>query len=85
MRSHFTYVTLLRSVVLSCLAVLTARAQNFSGKWTWTTQAGRGSSSRVLVLNQAGKDVSGTITPQDSMWTTGPFGVSIRGAKVSRS
>ena len=67
------------------LLAIPAFAQNYSGKWTWTTQAGRGSSTRVLVLNQVGNEVSGTITPQDNRWTTGPFDGSIHDGKVDQS
>ncbi len=72
------------SVLLGLLAVAAA-AQNFSGKWSISTQTGRGTSTRVIVLNHVGDEVTGTITPQDNRWTTGPFDGTIHGGKVDKS
>jgi len=74
-----------RLMILFSFLAAVATAQNYSGKWVITTQAGRGSSTRVLVLNQTGNEVTGTITPQDNKWTTGPFDGSIHGGKVDQS
>lgn len=74
-----------RVTVLLVFAALAASAQNYSGKWSWSTQMGRGRTTTVLVLNQVGDEVSGTITPQDNRWTTGPFDGSIHGGKVDKS
>jgi len=38
--------------------------------------------TRVLVLNQVGNEVHGTITPETNRWTTGPFHRTIYGGKV---
>jgi hypothetical protein len=49
------------------------------------SQGGRGAAPRILVLNQAGDEATGTITPQDNRWTTGPFDGVIHGGKVDKS
>jgi hypothetical protein len=71
-------------VLLELFAVATL-AQNFSGKWTISTQAGRGTLTRVIVLNHVGNEVVGTITPQDNRWTTGPFDGVIHAGRVDKS
>ncbi len=71
-----------RLLVLMGLFAVAVPAQNFSGKWAWSTQARRGTSTRVLVINQVGDEVSGTITPESNRWTTGPFDGCIHSGKV---
>jgi hypothetical protein len=46
---------------------------------------GRGRTTTVVVLNQVGDEVSGTITPQDNRWTTGPFDGTVHAGKVDKS
>ncbi len=74
-----------RLAVLLGLFAVAASAQNYSGKWAISTQAGRGMSTRILVLNHVGDKVVGTITPQDNRWTTGPFDGAIHGGRVDQS
>ena len=67
------------------LFATTVVAQNFSGKWAISIQAGRGNATRVMLLNQVGHEVAGTITPQDNRWTTGPFDGTIHAGEVDKS
>ena len=58
---------------------------NFSGKWVIQPTAGRGGgrgSPTVLVLNQAGADVTGTITVRIDPGTSSPLNTEVMGGKV---
>jgi hypothetical protein len=77
-------MSLSRLILLSLISTVTY-AQNFSGTWSWSTAGTRGSSTRVLVLNHVGDEVTGTITPQTNGWTSGPFDGAIHGGRVDKS
>lgn len=73
----------MRSLILSALlvaAAVSASAANFSGKWAIETpgRGGRGSPT-ILVLNQVGKEVTGTITARSDAGTGTPLNSEVLG------
>jgi len=58
-RTFFNVVTVVACVVSSAAAF----AANFSGKWALKMPAGRGETTVILQLNQAGNRISGTLAP----------------------
>lgn len=73
--------------VLLAGAAMAAPAVNFSGKWTMETPAGRGGFGRggptILVLNQVGDEVSGSITVRLDPGTSSPVNTEVLGGKVA--
>jgi hypothetical protein len=71
--------------VLITIAAVPAFAANFSGKWALQNAAGRGGrgGSTVLTLNQAGDQVTGTITLRIDAGTNSPVNNEIWGGKVA--
>ena len=74
--------TLMLSALLAAAAV-SAPAANFSGKWAIETpgRGGRGGPT-ILVLNQVGKDVTGTITARSDAGTGTPVNSEVLGGVV---
>jgi hypothetical protein len=73
------------SVLLAALA-LPASADNFSGKWAIQGPAGRGSGGRgaatILLLNQAGNDVTGSIAVRNDPGTSSPLNTEVLGGRA---
>jgi hypothetical protein len=70
--------------VLLAAASVPALAANFSGKWAIQRSAGgsgRGNET-VLILNQVGEEVTGTIAAPVEPWTNSPLNNAIWGGKV---
>jgi hypothetical protein len=68
------------SITLLGAAAIAASAANFSGKWAIETP-GRGAPI-ILVLNQVGKEVTGTITARSDAGTGSPVNSEILGGVV---
>ena len=72
--------------ILLGVVAIPASAANFSGKWTIQIAAGRGGFGRggptVLILNQIGNEVSGSITGRIDVGTTSPVNTEVLGGKV---
>ena len=76
----------MRTLVLSTLlgvAAIGASAENFSGKWALESpgRGGRGAPT-ILVLNQVGKEVTGTITARSDAGTGNPVNSEVLGGVV---
>jgi hypothetical protein len=76
----------MRTLILSAFlgaAAVAASAANFSGKWAIET-AGRGGRGgpTILVLNQVGKEVTGTITARSDAGTGTPVNSEVLGGVV---
>jgi hypothetical protein len=59
---------------------------NFSGRWTIPAPAGRGGgrgAPTVLVLNQAGDEVTGSITVRIDPGTSSPVNTEVLGGRVA--
>ena len=73
------------SILLATVAI-PASAANFSGKWTIQSPAGRGGGGRggptILILNQAGNEVTGSITVRIDAGTSSPVNTEVLGGKV---
>jgi hypothetical protein len=74
--------TLVLSTLLGAVAIAASPA-NFSGKWAIETpgRGGRGAPT-ILVLNQVGKEVTGTITARSDAGTGSPVNSEILGGVV---
>jgi len=76
------------AMTMGLFVALAAAAQpaNFSGKWVIQPAAGRGGgrgAPTVLVLNQAGAEVTGTITVRIDPGTSSPLNTEVMGGKVA--
>lgn len=76
----------IRTLILGAFigaAAVSASAANFSGKWAIETpgRGGRGAPT-VLVLNQVGKEVTGTITARSDAGTGTPVNSEVLGGIV---
>ena len=77
-----------RSLLCLALAVLALplSAANFSGKWALTRQpspgGGRGGSATILVLNQVGDQVTGSVSPPIGVSTGSPTYTDVLDGKV---
>ena len=73
------------AVLLLVLAAPVALAVNFSGKWVIESPAsargGRGGPT-ILVLNQVGTELTGTIAPRANLGTGSPVNTEILGGSV---
>ncbi len=72
---------------LICLAIAAVplSAANFSGKWLFTragSTGGRGSAAMVVILNQVGNELTGSISPPRGNSTGSPANVDVLGGKV---
>jgi hypothetical protein len=73
------------TVCLIAGLAMASQPANFSGKWVIQTPAGRGGgrgAPTVLVLNQAGAEVTGTITVRIDPGTSSPLNTEVMGGKV---
>jgi hypothetical protein len=72
--------------VLLAAASLPALAVNFSGKWEIQGDTGGagGRGVTVLILNQVGDDVTGTVNAPIEPWTNSPLNSSVWGGKVEK-
>jgi hypothetical protein len=73
------------AILLLGLAALPAFAVNFSGKWAIQPPAGRGGGRggpTILVLNQVGSEVAGTIAGRVDAGTGSPVNTDVLGGKV---
>ena len=73
------------AIVLLGLAALPAFAANFSGKWAIQPPTGRGGGRggpTILVLNQAGAEVTGAVNARIDVSTASPVNTEIFGGKV---
>lgn len=72
--------------VLLATAAIPALGANFSGKWTIQSPAGRGGGGRgsptILTLNQAGNEVTGSITVRIDPGTSSPVNTDVLAGKV---
>ena len=72
--------------LLLALTALSAAAANFSGKWAIQNPAGRGGGGRggptILTLNQAGNEVTGSITVRIDPGTSSPVNTEVLGGRV---
>jgi hypothetical protein len=75
--------TLILSALLAAMAV-PASAANFSGKWAIENPGrdGRGGTPTILVLNQVGREVTGTITARSDAGTGNPVNSEVLGGIV---
>ncbi len=76
----------MRTLILGALlgaAAVSASAANFSGRWAIESpgRGGRGAST-VLILNQVGKEVTGTITARSDAGTGTPVNSEVLGGIV---
>ena len=70
--------------MLMSFAAISAFAVNFSGKWAIETpgRGGRGGAPVILVLNQVGKEVTGTIAARSDAGTGSPVNSEVLGGVV---
>jgi hypothetical protein len=71
MQAFWTFLLLAGSAVL-------AQAANFSGKWV-IEMPGRGRAQLILVLNQVGKEVTGTISARVDPYSGSPVNTEVLG------
>jgi hypothetical protein len=72
--------------MLLAAAALASPAVNFSGKWTIQSPAGRGAGRggpMILMLNQAGDEVTGSITVRMDPGTSSPVNTEVLGGRVA--
>lgn len=73
-----------RIFALTVLLALPALAANFSGRWTLQNAAGPGAGrgATLMVLNQAGDAVTGTVSVRIDLGTNSPVNEEIWAGKV---
>ena len=75
----------LLSIAIAALAVPLSAA-NFSGKWLFTRQVGpgggRGPAPTVVVLNQVGNELTGSVAPPRGNSTGSPANSEVLGGRV---
>jgi hypothetical protein len=73
------------SILVAAVAI-PASAANFSGRWAIQSAAGRAGGGRgaptILTLNQAGNEVTGSITVRIDPGTSSPVNTEVLGGKV---
>jgi hypothetical protein len=72
--------------ILLIAAAIAAPPANFSGKWTIPAPSGRGGGRggpTILVLNQAGDEVTGSITVRIDPGTSSPVNTEVLGGRVA--
>ena len=71
----------MRTLLLGLLLAAAAMVANFSGKWALESpgRGGRGGPPTILVLNQVGKEVTGTISARADAGTGNPVNTEVLG------